>query len=123
MIRAFKEVSDRKAATQTGFKKLNYPQFNGDVLNYQEFKRRWKIEVVPKRRPPALELAALRESIPALAKAKIVAATSMAEAWKMLDLDYGNLQEVRAKLKREIRSLKIKAASGPAKIMELLIME
>ena len=34
MIRAFKEVSDRKAATQTGFKKLNYPQFNGDVLNY-----------------------------------------------------------------------------------------
>ena len=57
MIRASKEVSDRKAATQTGFKKLNYPQFNGDVLNYQEFKKRWQIEVVPERRPPALELA------------------------------------------------------------------
>ena len=70
MIRAYKEVSDRKASTQTGFKKLNYPQFNGDVLNYQEFKRRWKIEVVPERRPPALELAALRESVPAITKAK-----------------------------------------------------
>ena len=66
-FRAYKEVSDRKSATQTGFKKLNYPQFNGDVLNYQEFKRRWNIEVVPERRPPALELAALKESIPALA--------------------------------------------------------
>ena len=88
-------------------------------MNYQEFKKRWQIEVVPERRPPALELAALRESIPALAKAKIVAATSMTEAWKLLDLDYGNMQEVRAKLKREIRSMKVKAASGPAKVLNV----
>ena len=47
MIKASKEVSDRKAATQTGFKMLSYPQFNGDILNYQEFKKRWQIEVVP----------------------------------------------------------------------------
>merc|ERR1712112_405079 len=106
MIRASKEVSERKAATQTGFKKLEYPQFNGDVLNYQEFKRRWKNKVVPERKPAALELAALRESIPALARAKIIATTSMLEAWKLLDLDYGNIQEVRAKLKQQVRSLK-----------------
>ena len=43
----------------------------------------------------------------------------MGEVWKLLDLDYGNLQEVRAKLKKEVRSLKIKATSGPAKIVEL----
>ena len=119
MIRAYKEVSDRKASTQTGFKKLNYPQFNEDILNYQEFKRRWNIEVVPERRPPGLDLAALRKSVSVIAKAKIIAATSMAKAWKLLDLDYGNLQEIRAKLKKEIRSLKIKATSSPAKIVEL----
>ena len=95
MIRAYEEVSDRKASTQSGFKKLCYPHFNGDVLCYQEFKRRWQIDVAPERRPPALELAALRESVSAIAKAKIIAATSMGEAWKLLDLDYGNLQEVR----------------------------
>ena len=92
MIKASKEVCDRKAAMQTGFKKLNYPQFNREVLE------RWQLEVVPKRRPPALELAALRDSIPALAKVKIVTAVNMTEAWKLLDLNYGNLQEVRAKL-------------------------
>ena len=43
----------------------------------------------------------------------------MAEAWKLLDLDYGNLQEVRAKLKKEVQGLKIKATSGPARIVEL----
>lgn len=35
----FVEISDRKASTQTGFKKLSYPSFNGEVLNYQEFKK------------------------------------------------------------------------------------
>ena len=49
-------------------------------MNYQDFKRRWKIEVVPERRPPALELAVLQESIPVLTKAKIITVTTMAEA-------------------------------------------
>ena len=119
IIRASKEVSERKAATQTGFKKLSYPQFNGDVLNYQEFKKRWQNEVIPEQKPAALELAALRESVPTLAKAMIIATTTMSEAWKLLDLDYSNLQEVRAKLKQQVRNLKIKATSGPAKIVEL----
>ena len=102
MTRASKEVSDRKAATQTGFQKLSYPWFNGDVLNYLEFKKRWKNKVVPERKPPALELATLRESVPALAKAKIADASTMNKAWKLLDLDYGNLQEVCAKLKEQV---------------------
>ena len=47
MIRASKEISERKSATQMGFKKLSYSQFNGDILNYQEFKKRWQNEVIP----------------------------------------------------------------------------
>ena len=39
MIRASREVSERKAATQSGFKKLSYSYFNGDILNYLEFKK------------------------------------------------------------------------------------
>ena len=66
-----------------------------------------------------MELAALREALPALAKAKIVAVTTMAEAWKLLDLDYGDIKEVRAKLKKEIKSIKIKATFDPARILEV----
>ena len=61
MIRASREISERKAATLSGFKKLAYPQFNGEGLNYLEFKKRWT----------ALELVALWDSIPATAKAKL----------------------------------------------------
>merc|ERR1712240_781439 len=86
LIRAYNEVADRKASTQSGFKKLSYPSFNGDVLCYQEFRRRWDIKVIPERRPPALELAAIRESVPAIAKAKKIPCTTMGKAWKILDL-------------------------------------
>ena len=59
LIKASKEVAERKAATQSGFRKLSYPSFNGDVLSYLEFKKRWKDEVVPERKPISLELAVL----------------------------------------------------------------
>ena len=95
IIRASKEVSEWKSATQTGFRKLSYPKFNGDVLNFLEFKKRWSAEVVPERKPVALELAALREYVPAIVKAKMTDVSTMEEAWKLLELDYGNLQEVR----------------------------
>merc|ERR1711942_523932 len=56
LIKASKEVAERKAATQSGFRKLSYPSFNGDVLSYLKFKKKWKDEVVPERKPVPLEL-------------------------------------------------------------------
>ena len=67
LIRASRQVCERKSATQSGFKKLAYPSFNGDILNYLKFKKRWRIEVLPEHKPAVLQLATLRESIPAAA--------------------------------------------------------
>ena len=68
--------------------------------------------MIPERRPAALELAALREAIPAVAKAKIVDADSLQDAWKLLNMEYGDIQVIRAKLKDQVRSLKLKAVKG-----------
>ena len=43
----------------------------------------------------------------------------MNEAWKLLDLEYGDLEELRAKLKDQVQGLKIKATKDPAHIVEL----
>ena len=102
MIRASREVSERKGATQSGFKKLSYPHFNGDILNYLEFKKHWAAEVVPERKPTSIELVALRDSIPVSAKAKIADVTMMNEAWKLLDLEFGDVLELRGKLKDQV---------------------
>merc|ERR1712030_92491 len=112
-------VAERKAATQTGFRKLSYPSFNRDVLSYLKFKKRWHDEVVPERKPVALELAALREAVPVIAKAKITDVSIVMEAWKVLDMEYGDIQEIRAKLKDQVRSIRIKASGESARLVEL----
>ena len=99
LIKASKEVAERKSATQLGFRKLVYPSFNGDILNYLKFKKPWKEEVVPAGKPVTLELAALRETVPIIAKDKIIDVSTLTEAWKLLDLKYGDIQEILAKLK------------------------
>ena len=75
--------------------------------------------MIPERRPAALELAALREAIPAVARAKLVDVDSLKDAWKVLDMDYGDIQVIRVKLKDQVRSLKLKAVGDSAKIVEL----
>ena len=44
----------------------------------------------------------MRDFVPTMAKAKIADATTMNEAWKLLDLSYGSLQEVTAKVKEQV---------------------
>ena len=79
-------MAERKSATQSGFRKLPYPNFNYDILNYLEFKKRWKEEVVPEWKPATLELAAIREAVPVIAKGKIINVSTLTEVWKLLDL-------------------------------------
>merc|ERR1711873_65937 len=43
----------------------------------------------------------------------------MNEAWKLLDLKFGDVQELRAKLKHQVRGIKIKATKDSAHIVEL----
>merc|ERR1711873_359312 len=43
----------------------------------------------------------------------------MNEAWKLLDLEFGDVQELRAKLKNQVRGIKIKATKDSACIVEL----
>ena len=75
--------------------------------------------MVPERKPVALELAALRESIPVIAKGKIVDIDTLTEAWKLLDLKYGDVQMFRAKLKDQVRLIKLKSSGDSAKLVEL----
>ena len=94
LIKTSKEVAERKYATQLGFRKLAYPSFNGNILNYLEFRKRWKEEVVPERKPIALELAPLREAVPVIAKGKLIDVSNLTDVWKLIDLEYGDVQEI-----------------------------
>ena len=64
-------------------------------------------------------MAALRDSIPVVAKGKIVDVDCLTDAWKLLDLEYGDVQMIRAKLKDQVRSIKLKTTGDSAKLVEL----
>ena len=87
---AIREVWERKRSVQTGFEKLKYLKFDRNILSYQEFRRRWRLKVVPERKPAQLELAALREALTATAKAKITEVMSIKEALCILNLHYSD---------------------------------
>ena len=53
------------------------------------------------------------------AKNKLIDIESLAECWKILDREYGNSSEIRAKLKQSIAAIKPKATSTPLKEIEL----
>ena len=67
-------------STTSGFEKRKYPTFKGDILDYSEFRRLWLEEVAAERRPEAIELAALRDSLPQLARNKIVELRTLKDA-------------------------------------------
>ena len=48
----------------------------------------------PRKKPPAQELAALPDDVPALTKTKITHTSMLSGAWKILEIDYGNVQEI-----------------------------
>ena len=66
-----------------------------------------------------MELAALREAVPVIAKGKLIDVSNLTDAWKLLDLEYGDVQEIRAKLKDQVRSIKLKTSGDSAKLVEL----
>ena len=61
----------------------------------------------------------MNEYVTNIAKAKIADATTILQSWKFLNLDYENLQEFGAKLKEQVKGLKLKASMNPAKILEV----
>ena len=54
-----------------------------------------------------------------ISRAKITNVSTLSEAWRVLDMEYGDLQEIHAKLKDQVRSIKLKSSGDSARLVEL----
>ena len=77
------------------------------------------MEVSPERQIESRDLSNLLDNIPQTAKNRLVDVETLSVSWNLLDKEYGNHQEIRAKLKASITAIKIKANNGPNKLIEL----
>ena len=90
---------------QVFLEKTKPPKFNGDDLEYPEFKRKWSSQVSKANLPEETELDKLRDAIPTDAKDQLYGVTKLEEAWTILTKRFGDEMVISQKLKKQLKSV------------------
>ena len=98
--------SGQSGSGKTYLKKVDPPKYSGDILEFPEFKRRWKANVTRENLEEEAELDRLRDNVPETAKKMLVGEKSLDNAWKILTKLYGNKTMLANKLKGKLKSIK-----------------
>ena len=110
-----------KPKEQVYLEKTKPPKFNGDDLEFAEFKRKWMSQVHKANLPEESELDKLRDNIPREAKDQLYAVEKLDEAWKILSQRYGDKMVIGKKLKNQLKSIQTSGKSDPERIVNLKI--
>merc|ERR1712082_420313 len=110
-----------KPKEQVFLEKTKPPKFNGDVLEFAEFKRKWMAQVNKANLPEESELDKLRDNIPKEAKDQLYAVEKLDEAWKILSQRYGDKMVIGRKLKNQLKFIQTSGKSDPERIVNLKI--
>ena len=86
-------------------KKIDAPKFEGDILDYPEFQRRWKSLVPAAGLGKEAELDRLRDNVPEESRKLLIGQVDMEGAWKVLDQMYGNRTMLANKLKTKLKTI------------------
>ena len=90
----------------TFFEKQKPPKFNGDCLDYCEWKLKWNEVVHCHNIPERQELGLLKECIPENAKKKLYKVESLDNAWEKLQKLFGNPSLITQMLKTRLKEIK-----------------
>ena len=110
-------VGDRQS---TYLKKADPPKWEGDALEFADFKRKWLSQVSTAKLPPETELDRLRENIPVRAAKALFGETEMSKAWTILENLYGDKDLITNKLKKQLKSIKVKGKQDYDIIIDLV---
>ena len=109
-----------KKGDQTFLKKIEPPEFKGDIVEYADFVRKWKAQVGKANLSAESELDRLRDHVPAQASKSLYGETTMAGAWKVLDKLYGDKDLVANKLKTQLKAIKPRGKKDPDIVIDLV---
>merc|ERR1711867_201925 len=112
---------NEKPKEQVFLEKTKPPKFNGDVLEFAEFKRKWMAQVNKANLPEESELDKLRDNIPKEAKDQLYAVEKLDEARRILTERYGDEPSTSKKLKGQLKNIQGSGKSDPERIVSLKI--
>ena len=106
---------------QVFLEKSKPPQFNGEDIDFPEFKRKWTAIVTKAKLPIETELDKLRDNIPKDAKEQLFGVTSLEEAWTILTQRYGDPLLIGRKLKAQLKNVQPTGENDPERVISLKI--
>ena len=106
---------------QVYLEKTKPPKFNGDELEFPEFKRKWLSQVNKANLPEETELDKLRDAVPKDAKDQLYGVTALSNAWEILEKRYGDKLLISKKLKTQLKGVQCVGKSDPERIINLKI--
>ena len=102
-------------------KKSEPPKFKGDILEFPEFKRKWKALVSNAGLPDQSEVDKLKDSVTKEGRDLLYGVTNMEEAWKRLDKKFGDPRLISNQLKNDLKNVKADGRTDAEKIKNLKI--
>ena len=111
----------RSSTEKVLLEKSKPPKFNGDIIEYPEFKRKWKALVESAKLPTEAELDKLKDAVPKTAKDQLYGCNEIKEAWSILDKRFGNNELLAKKLKDKLKNISVDGANEPEKVINLQI--
>ena len=106
---------------QVFLEKSKPPKFNGEDVEFPEFKRKWTAIVTKANLPVETELDKLKDNIPKDAKEQLYGVTSLDIAWNILTQRYGDPMLISRKLKAQLKSIQPVGKNDPEKVINLKI--
>ena len=106
---------------QVFLEKSKPPTFNGEDVDFPEFKRKWMAIVTKANLPTETELDKLRDNIPKDAKEQLYGVTKLDEAWNILTQRYGDPLLIGRKLKAQLKNIQPSGKNDPEKVVNLKI--
>ena len=97
-------------------KKSEPPKFKGDILEFPEFKRKWKALVSNAGLPEESEVDKLKDSVTKEGRDLLYGVTNMEEAWKRLDKKFGDPRLISNQLKNDLKNVKNDGRTDAEKI-------
>ena len=111
---------DASAKKQLFLKKTDPPIWDGNVVNYSEFVRKWKAQVSSAGLTDEQELDRLRDCVPSQASKALFGEDKMVKAWKILDELYGDKDLVANILKNQLKNIKAKSKIPHDMVIEIV---
>ena len=106
---------------QVYLEKTKPPKFNGEDIEFPEFKRKWTSLVTKANLPVETELDKLKDALPKDAKEQLFGVSTLAEGWKILTKRYGDPLIISQKLKSQLKNIQPTGKNDPERVINLKV--